>query len=309
MKILVTGGAGFIGSHVTGAYVEAGHEVAVLDNFSTGKRENLPAGVRVFEGTIQDPDFVKQAMIEFQPEVVNHHAAQVSVTASVHEPMHDATLNILGTISVLQAAADTASVRKVIYASSGGAMYGNPATLPCVEDTVPNPVSPYGLSKYTAERYVWLFAATAPYVATVLRYSNVFGPRQDPHGEAGVCAIFAERMVGGSQDKKPAIFGDGSQVRDYVYVGDLATANVLALTKGDGGAYNIGTGQATTTMEVFEVLKAASNYPEGPVLAAPRAGEVQAIVLSPEKASKDLGWRPQVSFKEGIERTVAWYRR
>ena len=308
MKILVTGGAGFIGSHVVQAYVQAGHTVGVLDNFSTGKKANVPDGVQVFEGSVTDPEFVAATLADFQPEVINHHAAQVSVIVSTQDPVFDSALNIGGTIAVLQAAAKAPSVRKVIYISSGGAMYGNPKVSPCTEDTLPEPVSPYGLSKYTAERYVWLFADLAPYAATVLRYSNVYGPRQDPHGEAGVCAIFSERMAGKSQDKKPTIFGDGSHVRDYVFVEDLAAANLLALDKGDGQTYNLGTGQGVTTMEVFETLKEATSYPEGPVLADSRPGEVHAIVLSSQKAKRELGWEAKVSFKEGIEKTVAWYR-
>lgn len=305
MKILVVGGAGFIGSHVVGAYLEAGHEVGVMDDFSTGKKTNLPASVEIFEGSVEDAGFVVEVVKKFAPEVVNHHAAQISVVASTREPALDAQRNIVGTINVLEAVRQTPSVKKVIYASSGGAMYGNPAALLCDEDTPAHPLSPYALSKHTAERYVWLFSELAGFKATVLRYSNVYGPRQDPHGEAGVCAIFSLAMLEG----KPAtIFGDGTQVRDYVYVEDVATANLLALEKGDGEAFNIATGVGTSTRQVFDTLMSETHYPLEPVMKPGRPGEIQAITLSADKAKQGLGWEPKIDFETGSQKTVGWYR-
>lgn len=305
MRILVTGGAGFIGSHVVDAYIAAGHSVGILDNFSTGKKTNVPKGVEIFEGSITDSAFVNQTLKKFEPTVVNHQAAQVSVVVSTREPLRDAELNILGTINLLSAASQTASVRKFIYASSGGAMYGNPSELPCDESTLAQPVSPYGLSKHTAERYVWLLGRTGSFTATVLRYSNVYGPRQDPHGEAGVVAIFSPRML---KKQSVTIFGDGTQVRDYVYVADVAQANLEVLATGDGQAFNISTGRATSTNEVFTALQLATNYPNDAVHGVARSGEVQAIFLSPHKAAKELGWQPRVNFKEGIAKTLDWYK-
>jgi UDP-glucose 4-epimerase len=285
--------------------MRAGHDVAIIDDFSTGKREQVPEGVQVYEGSIEDGDFVLQTLQDFQPEVINHHAAQISVVVSVKEPAKDAARNVVGTVNLLEAARQTPSVRKVIYASSGGAMYGNPATLPCDEETPPNPTSPYGLSKYVAERYVWLYTTLAPFKATVFRYCNVYGPRQDPHGEAGVCAIFAKNML---ENKPVTIFGDGTKVRDYVYVEDLARANVLALDKGDGGYYNLASGIGTSTNQVFETLCDATGYAREPIRGEDRPGEVEAIVLSAAKAGRELGWQPATDFATGIQKTVAWYR-
>lgn len=306
MRILVTGGAGFIGSHVVESYRFHGHEVAVLDNFSTGKRENVPQGVRIFEGSITDATFVRQVFADFQPEVVNHHAAQISVVVSTGEPVRDAELNIMGTINLVLAAKECPCVLKFIYATSGGAMYGNPTELPCTETTPALPISPYGLSKHTAERYLWLLATDASFTATVLRYSNVYGPRQDPHGEAGVCAIFTGRMLEG---QPVTIFGDGTQVRDYVYVEDVAEANLAALQLGDGEAFNIATGSGTSTQGVFDTLKSATKYPGDPAYGPERAGEIQEVVLSPAKAETQLGWKAANSFTQGIQKTVQWYRR
>ena len=305
MRILVTGGAGFIGSHVVDAYIAAGHTVAILDDFSTGKRANVAEPVAVFEGSVTDSSFLAQVLAEFKPEVINHHAAQISVVYSAREPVWDAQLNILGTMNLLQAAKECESVQKFIYISSGGAMYGNPVTLPCDEDTEAQPVSPYGLSKYVAERYVWLLSQDAHFKATVLRYSNVYGPRQDPHGEAGVCAIFAERLI---KNQSVTIFGDGTQVRDYIYVGDVAAANVAALTAGEGRAYNIATCRGTSTNEVFTTLKMETGYEGEAVHGVARQGEVQAVYLSAARAAKELKWKAKTTFKEGVRKTLAWYK-
>lgn len=305
MKILVTGGAGFIGSHVVDAYVAAGHTVAVLDDFSTGKREHVSPEVRLYEGSIEDADVVRHAINEFQPEIINHHAAQISVVVSVQQVAVDASRNILGTINILESARQSPSVKKIIYASSGGAMYGNAEVVPTPETAPSNAEAPYGLSKFVAEQYVWLYTKMAHFTATVLRYSNVYGPRQDPHGEAGVCAIFAQRMIDGDE---VTIFGDGNQLRDYIYVGDIVKANMLVLDKGDGEAFNVCTGVGTSTNEVYQILKAVTGYEKEAVRAPERAGEAKRAILDPAKIERQLGWRPTVDFATGSKETIAWYR-
>ena len=305
MKILVTGGAGFIGSHIVEAYKNAGHEVAIIDAFSTGKRENVHPDAELFELDITNSAEVERAFVAFQPDIVNHHAAQTSVVYSVRESFADAHANVLGTVNVLEAVRNSNSVKKLIYASSGGAMYGDGIQPPILEDMHAKPVSPYGLSKYVAEQYVWLYARLYGIKATVLRYSNVYGPRQDPHGEAGVCAIFCNKIL---QNEQALIFGDGSQVRDYVYVEDVARANVLALEKGGGESCHIATGIPTSTLRIFETIKAATHSEMNPVHEAARPGDVQEVYLSVDKAKEVLGWEPKFSVEEGIEKMVAWYR-
>jgi UDP-glucose 4-epimerase len=305
MRILVTGGAGFIGSHVVQEYLRAGHEVAILDDFTSGKQQNVRAGVKVYEGQVQNRAIVERALQEFQPDAVNHHAAQISVVASVRDPRYDAECNVLGTTELLCGMVAHVPQAKLIYISSGGAMYGNIDELPYREDSTPKAAAPYGLSKFVAEQYVWLFARLHGVRATVLRYSNVYGPRQDPHGEAGVCAIFADRMLEG---KPVTVYGDGTATRDYIYVGDVAAANLAALSRGDGEPFNISTGVETSTSDVFRVLADAFGYEQDPARAPLRAGEATRVVLSPKKAQQQLGWQPTVGFEEGVQHTVAWYK-
>lgn len=306
MKILVTGGAGFIGSHVVDSYLAAGHTVAVLDDLSSGKLSNLPKDIKLFKGSITDKEFVEETLFEFQPDVVNHHAAQISVTCSVSEALNDADRNILGTITILEAIRKFPTSIRLIYATSGGAMYGNGSgtAIPFNEETPVNPVSPYGLSKSVAEKYVWLYRSLHAIKAVVLRYSNVYGPRQDPHGEAGVCAIFSQKMI---ENNPVQIFGDGTQVRDYVFVEDVARASLLALHAGDNDYFNICTGEGVSTLKVYETLKQETQYSQDAIMAPERVGEVQVVVLSPEKAKQKLNWQAQNSFEEGIKKTVAWY--
>ena len=289
------------------SYLELGHEVAVLDDLSTGKMANLAdKKVKLFKGSICDADFIEEVLFEFQPNVVNHHAAQISVTHSVSNAPEDAQRNILGTINLLEAIRKSANPARLIYATSGGAMYGNGsgAQIPFKEETAVNPVSPYGLSKSVAEKYVWLYRDLHGLQAVVLRYSNVYGPRQDPHGEAGVCAIFTQRML---EDNPVQIFGDGTQIRDYVFVEDVARASVAALHSGDGDYFNICTGAGVSTQQVFEIIKAETKYGQDAIMAPARAGEVQEVVLSPQKAAQVLNWKSENSFEEGIKKTVEWY--
>ena len=298
MKILVTGGAGFVGSHIVDAYVSAGHQVVVVDNLSTGKRENIHPGARLVEMDINDPGLVELFEAE-RPDVVNHHAANASVSRSVREPRFDATQNVLGTLNVLEAAR-RAEVGKVIYISSGGAMYGLVETLPMDENHPANPVSPYALSKHTGERYVQLYGTVHGQRWTSLRYANVYGPRQDPYGEAGVVAIYCQNLLDGVT---PEIHWDGEQTRDFVYVGDCAGANLFALEGGDGQAYNVGTGTGTSINALFHTLMEVTGQDLTPRRGPRRPGDARHSYLDCQKIERDLGWRPEVDLREGLEKT------
>jgi UDP-glucose 4-epimerase len=295
----VTGGAGFIGSHVVDAYLAAGHELLVVDDLSTGTTGNLSSHAPFQHLSILSEDFQK-LVEDFRPDVINHHAAQIAVPVSVENPIDDARRNVLGSLAVFDAARRF-EVKKVINVSSGGAMYGEPEQLPCGEDHPVLPESPYGLSKFAAERYLDLYHRLYGLNFTTLRYGNVYGPRQDPHGEAGVVAIFTERML---QGRPCTIFGTGEQERDFVFVGDVVRANLLALERGDGQAINIASGVPTTVNEVFDALKNASDYGMDAEYAPAKPGEVFRIYLDVSKAADVLGWRPEVAFVEGVERTV-----
>lgn len=303
MRILVTGGAGFIGSHVVDRYLWLGHEVAVLDDLSTGRRENVNPKATLFEKSLLDEDLFG-VFSEFAPDIVSHHAAQVNVRRSVDDPIFDASVNVLGSIRVYQCAVAT-KCRKIIYASSGGACYGEPKNLPADEETPVRPICPYGASKYAAEKYLELYGALYNIAYTILRYANVYGPRQDPAGEAGVVAIFSEMMLDG---KQPSIFGDGSKTRDYVFVEDVAEANVLALERGDGRIYNIGTGRRTTDDEIFFAVRDALGTQIQPNYTDFRKGEVRHISLDASRIKSELGWSPRTSLEQGIRRAVAYYR-
>jgi UDP-glucose 4-epimerase len=302
LRILVTGGAGFIGSNVVDRFVALGHEVAVFDNFSSGVREFVNAKARLFEGDLTDAAAVESCLAEFRPEVVDHHAAQIDVRKSVEDPIHDARTNILGALALLQSCTRH-QVRKFVYASTGGALYGEGRTLPATEDHPVNPESPYGVSKHTLEHYLFLWKLLHGLDYTVLRYPNVYGPRQNPHGEAGVNAIFIGLMLHG---KRPKIFGTGDQVRDYLYVGDVVDANVIALENGSGEMLNLGTGVGTSVNDIVRELNAILGTRLDPIHEPPRAGEVQRIYLDATRAKQVLGWAPKVSFRDGLTRTVEW---
>jgi len=303
MKILVTGGAGFIGSPVVDRYIERGHVVAVVDDLSTGRKENLNPRAAFYEKSILDDD-LGRVFEEFAPDVVNHQAAQVNVRRSVDDPRFDARVNVLGSINVFRCAVGS-KCRKVLYASSGGACYGEPPTIPALEETPVRPLCPYGVSKYAAEKYLELYGALYGLPYTILRYANVYGPRQDPHGEAGVVAVFSEMMLDGRQ---PQIFGDGSKTRDYVFVADIAQASVLALEAGDCRAYNIGTGRETTDDEIFLAVRDALGVSVEAIHTDFREGEVRRIALDASRARKDLGWTPQHTLETGMPVAVAYYR-
>jgi UDP-glucose 4-epimerase len=303
MRILVTGGAGFIGSHVADRYIELGHEVAVLDDLSSGKRENVNPRAKLFRMSLLD-ERLAGAFDEFRPEAVSHHAAQVNVRRSVDAPEFDATVNVVGSVRLFQAAA-AHGCGKVIYASSGGACYGDPPKLPAREDTPVRPLCPYGVSKYAAEKYLQLYGALNGLRFTVLRYANVYGPRQDSHGEAGVVAIFSELLLEG---KAPTIFGDGTKTRDYVFVSDIVQANVLALDRGDGGVYNVGAGREVSDDEIFAAVRDAVGVKIEPVHSEFRAGEVRRIALDASRIRDEFGWRPRVALEQGVPKAVEFYR-
>lgn len=303
MRILVTGGAGFIGSHVVDACLAAGHEVTVVDDLSTGRREQVPAGARFCEVDIRDPE-LDAVFARERPEVVSHQAARANVRESLEKPLLYADVNVLGSLNLLECCRRH-GVRKVIYASTGGAVYGEPLFLPVTEDHPINPLDPYGASKHHVEHYLHLYQANYGLAYTVLRYPNVYGPRQDPYGEAGVVAIFAEKMLSGGQ---PLINGSGEQQRDFVSCLDVARANLLALDRGDGGIYNIGSGLGASVNRIFGLLAGLTGY-EGPVVRGPaKQGEVFRIYLNAEPARRDLGWAPEVTLEKGLAATVAYFR-
>ena len=304
MKFLVTGGAGFIGSNVVDGLIEAGYEVVVVDNLITGKRENVNPKARFYRVDITSPD-LEEVFERERPDYVNHHAAQMNVRKSVDDPMYDARVNVLGSVNLLELCRRY-EVKKVIYASTGGAVYGEPLYLPVDEDHPVNPLSPYGVTKHTVEHYLYFYGANYGLRYTILRYPNIYGPRQDPHGEAGVVAIFTEKML---RNERPTIFGDGTQTRDYVYVGDVVTANLLAIDKGDGEIYNVGTGVETSVNELFEFLREAVGVDLEPIYGERRLGEVYRIAITNDKIYRDFGWKPQTPLKEGLFKTIEYYRR
>jgi UDP-glucose 4-epimerase len=305
MRILVTGGAGFIGSHVADAYVNLGHEVAILDDLSRGTRANINRKARFYHGDICDREFVAKTLAEFRPETVNHHAAQMDVRRGVREPIFDAQVNIIGSLNLLQETVAN-KVRHFVYISSAGAAYGEPKELPVAEDVPVNPITPYGISKHSVEHYLFTFRHLYGLSYAALRYGNVYGPRQNSAGEAGVFAIFCEQMLGG---KQPVIYGDGGKTRDYVYIEDVVKANILALVRGSGEIFNIASQVPTTDLDVFTLLAQLLDKADlKPRFVDIRPGEIRHIVLDISKARRILGWQPEVSLTQGAERTVAYFR-
>jgi len=305
VKILVTGGAGFIGSHVVDAYITAGHEVAVLDNLSTGREENVNSAAQVHRVDVRDQDKVRSAVASFRPEVINHHAAQSEVPKSVADPGYDAQVNVVGGLNVLKAAVDN-GVRKVIFSSTGGALYGEPDVVPADEDHPIRPLSPYGTSKYSFEQYLGMFQRTFGLNFTTLRYANIYGARQDFFAEEGrVVAIFASRMIEG---KPVTIDGDGNQSRDMLHVGDVAMANIAALELGDGRTYHVSTGIPVTVNDLFRKLALLTEYKQEPRFGPARQGDVYRIALDNTRAAEQLDWRPRILLEEGLRLTVDYFR-
>jgi UDP-glucose 4-epimerase len=304
MKTLVTGGAGFIGSNLVDALVARGDDVAVIDNLATGKRENLEHaianGADLIELDVRDAEAVAAAVERVGPEVIFHMAAQIDVRKSVADPAHDSRVNVEGTINVLSGAL-AAGVRRLINTSTGGAIYGEGQILPAPEDHPVAPESPYGLSKFCAENYCALFTRLHGLSTVSLRYGNVYGPRQDPLGEAGVIAIFCGKLLDGG---RPQIFGDGTQTRDYVYVGDVVDANLRAADSEVTGAFNVGRGVQTSVLDIVEALAAQSNNGFEADHLPGRTGEVQHIALDPSRTKAELGWEARVDLDQGLARTL-----
>ena len=302
MRVLVTGGAGFVGSHIVERLLERGDQALVVDDMSTGSSENLPREVRLEELDIGDPALLKLAS-SFRPNVITHCAAQASVTASMADPSLDAATNILGGINVCQAAIRSGCAQ-LIYISTGGALYGPPDYLPCDEDHPIRPVSAYGLSKWTLECYLrMLLPDSLP--LKVLRLANVYGPRQDPEGEAGVVAIFGQSIL---RSDPVTIFGDGEQTRDFVYAEDAARAHELAQRASESVTVNIGSAAATTVNELYRLMAAETGYTLPPVHQAERHGDIRHVVLANSRAQRRLGWTPSTPLVDGIRETLAWLR-
>ena len=304
MKVMVTGGAGFIGSHVADAFVCEGHDVVIVDDLSTGVRENLNSAARFYEVDLRDEQALNEVFAREKPEYVSHQAARAQVRESMEKPALYAEVNVIGSLNLLQACRRH-GVKKVIYASTGGAVYGEPEYLPADEQHPVNPLDPYGASKHHVEHYLYLYRANWGLPYTILRYPNVYGPRQDPYGEAGVVAIFAVKML---TDAQPVINGSGEQERDFVYVGDIAASNLLAVSRGDGGIFNIGTGVGTSINDIFRLLRSATGYAGEEVHGPAKPGEVFKIYLDADKARSELHWNAKVSLDEGLARTVDYFR-
>ena len=303
MKILVTGGAGFIGSHIADAYIKAGHKVVIIDNLSTGREKNINERAVFLKMDIRDKA-VADAFKEHRFDLVNHQAAQMDVRLSVKDPVYDAENNVIGFLNIVQNAAEN-SVRKVIYASSGGVVYGEQDYFPANEEHPLRPYCPYGVTKLIGEKYLFYYSKTFGIKYTAFRYANVYGPRQNPHGEAGVIAIFLEKLFHG---ERAIINGDGRQTRDYVYIDDVVNANIAALENGDNDVFNIGTGVETDVNEIYHMLNkyTGANIPEqhGPA----KPGEQQRSVLHVGKAESILGWKPETNFESGIAKTVEYFK-
>lgn len=303
-KILVTGGAGFIGSHVVELFLARGFEVVILDDLSTGRASNINPQAKFYQMDIRNPDIRKIFETE-KPDYISHHAAQMDVRRSVAQPLFDADVNILGSINLIECAKEF-GVKHFVYISSGGAAYGEPERVPCEETDPINPICQYGASKHTVEHYLFMYHANYGLKYTVLRYPNVFGPRQDPHGEAGVVAIFTGKMLA---DEPVMINGDGEQTRDFVYVGDCAYANYLAVTVDhQSGIYNIGWGLPTSINEIFYTLAKVTSFTRPVQYAPAKVGETRHIYLNAAKAGRELGWSPTLSLEEGLEKTVAYFK-
>lgn len=306
MKIIVTGGAGFIGSHIVDAYVKAGHKVVVVDNLSSGARKNLNPKAKFYNIDITDQKKLEAVFKKERPETVNHHAAFISVVESMKRPADVFETNVMGTLNVVQSFARYRRGKgKLLFASTGGALYGDPKKIPADENSEKKPLSPYGFTKLLAEQIIEFYGKLLGFNYTILRYANVYGPRQNPRGEAGVIAIFSALIKKG---KQPIIFGNGTKTRDYVFVGDVAQANFRALTKGTHTTINIGTGKETKDIEVFRAIAKSLEYGKNPVFAPSRPGEVNRIAIDAAKAKKTLGWKAVVPFNKGIQLTTDSFR-
>ena len=303
MKVLVTGGAGFIGSHVVDRLVQEGHDVVVVDNLSSGKRKNVPRAVQFYKLDVESTKLERVFRNE-RPSIVMHLAAQMNVRKSVEDPLFDAQVNVVGTLNVLEQATKHGA-RKVIFSSSGGAIYGEQNEFPAAESHVTQPLSPYGISKLCGEHYLSYYARMSGIQVVSLRYANVYGPRQDPEGEAGVVAIFIQKLL---NQEQPVIYGNGRQTRDFVYVEDVVEANLIAMGQDAHGVFNVGTGIETSINELFQIVveltKSATKEVHGPA----KKGEQARSVINATKLRHELGWESKVDLREGLRRTVAYFR-
>jgi UDP-glucose 4-epimerase len=309
-RALVTGGAGFIGSHIAEAYLAAGWDVTVLDDLSRGKEKNVPKGARFVRADIRSPE-ARRTLVEGRFDVLNHHAAQIDVRVSVDRPAHDADINLVGFVNLLEGASE-GGVRRVIFASSGGVVYGETDVFPTPETDAKRPVSPYGVSKLAGEHYLRALGALRGFEGLAMRYANVFGPRQDPKSEAGVVSIFVSRVLA---NRALTIFGDGKQTRDYVFVKDVARANLLAATcpvpQGEGidaTAFNIATSRERSVLDVAEAVMTVMGARVGLDFESPRPGELLRSVLDISKARRLLNWEPIHRFEDGLAELVQWFR-
>jgi len=303
-KILVTGGAGFIGSHVVDLFLEKGYEVIILDDLSTGRESNINSKAKFYKMDIRDPKIRNVFEVE-RPDYISHHAAQMDVRRSVAQPLFDADVNVLGSINLIECAKEF-GVKHFVYISTGGAVYGEPERVPCDETHPINPICQYGASKHTVEHYLFMYQVNYGLNYTVLRYPNVYGPRQNPHGEAGVVAIFSGKMLAG---ESVTINGDGDQTRDYVYVGDCSYANYLAVSVDHKpGIYNLGWGLPTSVNDIFYALSKITQFPHAAKYGPAKVGETRHIYLDATKAKANLGWAPTLTLEEGLEKTVAYLK-
>jgi UDP-glucose 4-epimerase len=298
--ILVTGGAGFIASHIVDAYVALGHKVVVVDNLSTGSRKNLNPKARFYKADIKDLAQMRAIFKKERPQVVSHHAAIAEVVKSMRDPLNTFATNVDGTVNLLLCSGEF-KVKKFIFSSTGGAMYGKPEKLPADETTTPTPLSPYGLSKLLGEECIKYYTAFYGFAYTIFRYGNVYGPRQNPHGEAGVVAIFGDLIKSGG---RPIIFGDGSKTRDYIFVGDIVEANKKALSKGEGHIMNLGWGKQVSDRNMYDAITKTLHFKGAPLMKPFRPGELQKSALDARRARTVLGWKPKVALREGLARTL-----
>lgn len=313
-KVLVTGGAGFIGSHIVDGYLKEGYQVVVIDDLSGGKRENLNKKAKFYQMDINDRK-VAEIFAEEQFDLVNHHAAQIDLRTSVKKPLLDAKINILGTLNLLENCLKY-KVRNFIFISSGGAIYGQPEEIPVDEYYPKNPLSPYAVAKHTIEHYLYYYRQIFALNYLALRYANVYGPRQDPFGEAGVIAIFSQKML---KKDRPTILGDGEQLRDYIYIDEVIDINMLASQKieslnkkrassPDDLSYNVGIGKGNSVNFLYRVLAEITDFPEKPIYAPGKKGDIRKIYLDTEKAKKELNWQAKLELRDGLKKTVKWFK-
>lgn len=303
LNILVTGGAGFIASHIVDALIENGHNVTIIDNLSTGRKENINPKAKFYEKDIRDD--LSEIFEQGKFDIVNHHAAQINVRRSVNDPIYDAQINILGTLNLLQNCVKF-GVKKFMFASTGGAVYGEQDYFPADENHKQQPLSPYGISKLAVEKYLYFYKEVHNLRYTILRYANIYGPRQNPLGEAGVVCIFLDKILSGQQ---PIINGNGEQTRDYVYVKDVVKANLLTLEEEESDVYNVGTAIETSVNELFQIINSNFNYKIKKVHGPAKPGEQMRSVITSEKLFKKFNWKPSNKLIDGLKETIDYYKK